>query len=51
MSGLGTWYLVILGIVTIIVMIKAPQGLWGLVKSRFNNIHLFAIKRHVRKKE
>lgn len=51
MSGLGTWYLVILGIFTIIIMIKAPQGLWGLIKNRFNNIHLFAVKRHVKKIE
>mgnify|MGYP003624129870 CR=1 FL=1 len=50
MSGLGTWYLVILGVFTIIIMIKAPKGLWGLIKERFN-IHLFAVKRHVKKKE
>jgi len=50
MSGLGTWYLIILGIFTIIIMIKAPQGLWGLIKNRFSNFHLFAIKRHVRRK-
>jgi len=49
MSELGTWYLVILGIFTIIIMIKAPKGLWGLIKERFN-IHLFAVKRHVKKK-
>lgn len=51
MNDLGTWYLIILGIFTIIIMIKAPQGLWGLVKSRFNNFHLFAVKRHVKKKD
>ncbi|PLY11560.1 MAG: branched-chain amino acid ABC transporter permease [Arcobacter sp.] len=50
MSGLGTWYLVILGVFTIIIMIKAPKGLWGLIKERFN-IHLFAVKRHAKKKE
>jgi branched-chain amino acid transport system permease protein len=49
MNGLGTWYLIVLGIVTIIVMIKAPQGLWGLIKAKFNNIHFFAVKRHVKK--
>ncbi|MDZ7817500.1 MAG: branched-chain amino acid ABC transporter permease [Aliarcobacter sp.] len=49
LNGFGTWYLIILGLFTIIVMIKYPQGLWGLIKNRFN-IHLFAIKRHVKKK-
>jgi len=51
MDDLGTWYLIILGVFTIIIMIKAPQGLWGLIKSRFNNIHFFAIKRHVKKRD
>ena len=49
LNGFGTWYLIILGLFTIIVMIKYPQGLWGLIRSRFN-IHLFAIKRHVQEK-
>jgi branched-chain amino acid transport system permease protein len=49
MNGLGTWYLIVLGIVTIIVMIKAPQGLWGLIKAKFNNVHFFALRRHVKK--
>lgn len=49
LSGFGTWYLIILGLLTIIIMIKAPQGLWGLIKNHFN-IHLFAIKRHVKEK-
>ncbi|KAB7884484.1 branched-chain amino acid ABC transporter permease [Poseidonibacter ostreae] len=51
MDDLGTWYLIVLGLFTIIIMIKAPQGLWGLIKSKFNNIHFFAIKRHVKKRE
>lgn len=51
LNSFGSWYLIILGVFTIIVMIKYPQGLWGLIKSRFNNFHLFAVKRHVREKE
>ena len=50
MDDLGTWYLILLGIFTIVIMIKAPQGLWGLIKNRFNNFHLFAIRKHVSKK-
>lgn len=49
LNDFGTWYLIILGLFTIIIMIKAPQGIWGLIKTRFNNFHLFATKRHVKK--
>jgi len=50
LDDFGSWYLIILGVFTIIIMLKAPQGLWGMVAKRFN-IHLFAIKRHVMSKE
>jgi branched-chain amino acid transport system permease protein len=42
----GSWYLIILGVFTIFIMLKAPQGLWGMIAKRFN-IHLFAVRRHV----
>ena len=31
LSDLGTIYLMILGAVAILVMLRAPQGLWGIV--------------------
>jgi branched-chain amino acid transport system permease protein len=31
LGDLGTWYLVILGVVAIVVVLFAPRGLWGLV--------------------
>jgi branched-chain amino acid transport system permease protein len=46
LDGFGSWYLIILGVFTIFIMLKAPQGLWGMIAKRFN-IHLFAVRRHV----
>lgn len=34
MADLGTIYLIALGLVAIVVMLKAPQGLWGLIRAR-----------------
>ncbi len=34
MADLGTVYLIALGVVAIAVMLKAPSGLWGLVRAR-----------------
>lgn len=31
LSDLGSWYLVVLGVVAVVVVIFAPKGLWGLV--------------------
>lgn len=47
LSGLGSWYLVILGAVAIAVMLKAPHGLWGLLADRFD-LHLFPLRRRLR---
>jgi branched-chain amino acid transport system permease protein len=35
LADLGAIYLLILGAVAIVVMLKAPKGLWGLVADRF----------------
>lgn len=35
LADLGTTYLILLGFVAILTMLFAPQGLWGLVRSRF----------------
>jgi len=47
LADYGAWYLITLGIIAIIVMLKAPRGLWGLVADAFN-IHLFPVQRRVR---
>src|SRR5690606_30625475 len=34
-ADLGTIYLLMLGAVAIVIMLKAPKGIWGLVADRF----------------
>ncbi|PCH98736.1 MAG: branched-chain amino acid ABC transporter permease [Rhodobacteraceae bacterium] len=48
-ADLGTTYLIILGLVAIIVMLKAPQGVWGLVRNRIG-VQLFPLTYRVQKK-
>jgi branched-chain amino acid transport system permease protein len=52
LSDLGSIYLMILGLVAIVVMLKAPRGIWGYVKDRFG-LELFPIRRRIdfRKKD
>jgi len=38
----GTVYLIALGVIAIVVMLKAPQGLWGIVRSRYD-LQLFPL--------
>lgn len=42
LADLGTIYLLILGLVAIAVMLRAPQGLWGTISKRFG-IELFPL--------
>ncbi|MDB5546276.1 MAG: transporter permease [Hyphomicrobiales bacterium] len=46
LSDLGTIYLMLLGAVAIVVMLKAPKGLWGLFSSA-TGITLFPLRRRV----
>jgi branched-chain amino acid transport system permease protein len=32
LSGFGTWYLIFLGVLSIVVVIREPRGLWGLAR-------------------
>jgi branched-chain amino acid transport system permease protein len=47
LADLGSIYLMILGVVAIVVMLKAPRGLWGFVRDRFD-LELFPVRRRVR---
>lgn len=47
LADLGTVYLIVLGLVAIIVMLKAPKGVWGLVRARFD-LQLFPLGYRVR---
>ncbi len=46
LSDLGTTYLIILGVIAIAVMLKAPKGIWGYIKDR-TNLELFPVGRRV----
>lgn len=46
MADLGTSYLLVLGALAIVIMLKAPKGLWGLINER-TKLSLVPIRRHV----
>jgi len=46
LGDFGTWYLIILGSVAIITMVKFPHGLWGYVARRFD-IQYFPVQRRI----
>ena len=46
LADLGTIYLIMLGVVAIVVMLKAPKGLWGLAVERLG-FQLFPLERRV----
>ena len=45
-SDYGTWYLVGLGLLAIVVTIAFPQGLWGWISHRFD-LHFFPVQRRL----
>lgn len=50
MSDLGAIYLLMLGVVAITVMLKAPKGIWGYVADRFG-WELFPLARRVEQRK
>lgn len=42
----GSWYLVALGLVAIVVVLRMPKGVWGYLSNRFG-WRLFPVQRHV----
>lgn len=42
MADLGTIYLMVLGLVAIVVMLKTPKGIWGFIADRFD-LQLFPV--------
>lgn len=47
LADFGTIYLMVLGAVAIVVMLKAPKGVWGLIRDRFD-LELFPLSYRVR---
>jgi branched-chain amino acid transport system permease protein len=46
LADYGTWYLILLGVVAVVIMLRAREGIWGLVAQRFN-LHLFSVRRYL----
>jgi branched-chain amino acid transport system permease protein len=46
LADLGAWYLIILGAVAILVILKAPRGIWGILREKAG-IDLFALDRRL----
>ena len=46
LADFGTWYLILLGALAIVIMLFAPQGIWGFVTRRFG-IELFPTRRRL----
>jgi branched-chain amino acid transport system permease protein len=46
LSDYGSWYLLVLGIIGIVIMLFAPRGVWGLISDR-TGIQLFPIRRNL----
>ncbi len=47
LADLGTIYLMVLGVVAIVIMLKAPKGIWGLIRTRFD-VELFPLSYRVK---
>ena len=50
LADFGTIYLMVLGLVAIVVMLKAPKGVWGLIRDRFD-LEFFPLSYRVRNKD
>ena len=46
LASLGSWYLIILGVLAIVLMLFAPAGVWGVISQRYG-ISLFPVRRRL----
>jgi branched-chain amino acid transport system permease protein len=46
LSDYGAWYLILLGTVAVVVMMRYPQGLWGIIADRWD-LRIFPIQRRL----
>jgi branched-chain amino acid transport system permease protein len=47
LSDHGAWYMILLGALAVVAMLRFPQGLWGLVAERWG-ISVFPVQRRLR---
>ena len=50
LADLGSWYLILLGLTSIVTMLFAPKGLYGLIE-RATGFHLFQVRRDMPEKQ
>ncbi len=50
LADFGTIYLMVLGLVAIVVMLKAPKGVWGLIRDRYD-LEFFPLSYRVQQKD
>ena len=48
LADYGAWYMILLGTLAVVVMLRYPQGLWGLVAERWD-LRFFPVERRVRR--
>ena len=46
LADFGSWYLIVLGAAAVIMMLRAPQGVWGLIAERFD-FRFFPVQRRL----
>ena len=46
LSHLGSWYLMLLGVIAVVIMLKSPTGVWGFIAKRWD-LHFFPVQRRV----
>jgi branched-chain amino acid transport system permease protein len=44
LAAMGSWYLMLLGVLAIVLMLVAPRGLWGLLADHYD-IQIFPVRR------
>jgi branched-chain amino acid transport system permease protein len=44
LADYGTWYLMMMGLVAVLIMLKATKGIWGFVSEHYD-LHLFPVRR------
>lgn len=50
LSDYGSWYLMIMGAVAIVVMVRWPKGIWGTFQQRYD-VRLFPLQRRVERRQ
>jgi branched-chain amino acid transport system permease protein len=50
LADYGAWYMILLGVLAVVAMMRFPQGLWGLVAERWD-LQFFPVQRRVQRRE